>query len=470
MVFSSSIFMLLFLPASLVLYYLMPGMKLKNFMLLVLSLVFYAAGEPVYIALMIIESLIGWGTALSINPFVKEKSRQVRLIMVLTIVLLLLPLLTFKYSGFMIENINALFSLSIKVPKLPLPLGISFYTFQIIGYVADVYRGKTEKAESNFFRFLLFVSMFAQMVQGPIIRYDDVEVQLKQRKFDFKQTADGITRFIAGCGKKVILSGEIGKIVTFIFEKGIDGKPVLMVWLGMLCYALQLYFDFSGYSDMALGLGKMFGFDYKENFDYPYLSRSITEFWRRWHISLGAFFRDYVYIPLGGNRRHQILNLAAVWFLTGLWHGSSWNFILWGIYFLLLLIIEKLVFRNKLQKVTVISNLLTIYLLLVGWTLFYFTDLNQVLEVLKAMHGLKGVPLWDPIYNSYFINNIAVIVACLIACMPLGRAVKRHMDIVYEKFPDMWFVMTFVYDFALLFICLSGIVGSGYNAFMYFQF
>ena len=470
MVFSSSIFMLLFLPASLVLYYLMPGMKLKNFMLLVLSLVFYAAGEPVYIALMIIESLIGWGTALSINPFVKEKSRQVRLIMVLTIVLLLLPLLTFKYSGFMIENINALFSLSIKVPKLPLPLGISFYTFQIIGYVADVYRGKTEKAESNFFRFLLFVSMFAQMVQGPIIRYEDVEVQLKQRKFDFKQTADGITRFIAGCGKKVILSGEIGKIVTFIFEKGIDGKPVLMVWLGMLCYALQLYFDFSGYSDMALGLGKMFGFDYKENFDYPYLSRSITEFWRRWHISLGAFFRDYVYIPLGGNRRHQILNLAAVWFLTGLWHGSSWNFILWGIYFLLLLIIEKLVFRNKLQKVPVISNLLTIYLLLVGWTLFYFTDLNQVLEVLKAMHGLKGVPLWDPIYNSYFINNIAVIVACLIACMPLGRAVKRHMDIVYEKFPDMWFVMTFVYDFALLFICLSGIVGSGYNAFMYFQF
>ncbi len=468
--------MLLFLPASLVLYYLMPGMKLKNFMLLVLSLVFYAAGEPVYIALMIIESLIGWGTALSINPFVKEKSRQVRLIMVLTIVLLLLPLLTFKYSGFMIENINALFSLSIKVPKLPLPLGISFYTFQIIGYVADVYRGKTEKAESNFFRFLLFVSMFAQMVQGPIIRYDDVEVQLKQRKFDFKQTADGITRFIAGCGKKVILSGEIGKIVTFIFEKGIDGKPVLMVWLGMLCYALQLYFDFSGYSEMAIGLGRMVGFKFPENFDAPFISQSISEFWQRWHISLGTFFREYVYIPLGGNRVSRgrwVLNMAVVWGLTGIWHGANWNYLLWGLYFGFLIVMERTLLKDILKRTpSFLKHFGTVLLAVVGLVIFRNESFADIGCQLRSMLAPWRVALSDP-YAVYAVkSNPLLLLACVICSFPLRKKAaawfaKRKAEGKRNAFRP--------YGRALLSAVILGLsllflVGQSFNPFLYFRF
>ena len=469
MVFSSSLFMLLFLPASIILYYMMPSIKLKNAMLLLLSLVFYAVGEPVYILLLIAESFIGWLTALCIDRYGSGDHKKVRLVMILMIILLLAVLFTFKYAAFVISNLDRLFSTETRIPELPLPLGISFYTFQIIGYVADVYRKKIP-AETGFFRFLLFISMFPQLVQGPILRYGDVREQMESRPFDLKQMVDGITRFIIGCAKKVILSGEIARTLEYVMENGITGKPVLLIWAGMICYALQLYFDFSGYSDMALGLGKMLGFEFAENFNYPYISRSCSEFWRRWHISLGAFFRDYVYIPLGGNRRHQLLNLLVVWALTGLWHGSSWNLIIWGLYFFVILAIEKFIFRGKLDRIPVINHLLTLFLLVIGWTIFYFSDFSEGLTVISTMLGMKGAPLWDEIHTTYFINSSAVYAVCILACLPIGRKVKKNMDILYAQTPDFWFIMTLVFDMALLYLCIAGIVGSGYNAFMYFNF
>jgi alginate O-acetyltransferase complex protein AlgI len=460
--------MLLF-AGTLILYFLLPQ-KLRNPLLLVASYVFYAAYSLGLTLFLVVMTLITYVLGLEIGRCREARPKTAKAWMIVGVIISLGTLAFYKYFNFLSDTLAGLSGAKNAAHlALLVPLGISFVVFTLVSYLVDVYRGKIP-AERNLLKYALFVSFFPKVVQGPIEKAGDILPQFDEKhSFDLVRFREGMLMVLYGLFMKMVVADTAGIAVDTVYNSlsEYSGAAILVA---TLLFTLQIYCDFAGYSLVAIGSARVLGFTFKQNFRQPYLSLSVAEFWRRWHISLGAFFRDYVYIPLGGNRRHQILNLAAVWFLTGLWHGSSWNFILWGIYFLLLLIIEKLVFRNKLQKVTVISNLLTIYLLLVGWTLFYFTDLNQVLEVLKAMHGLKGVPLWDPIYNSYFINNIAVIVACLIACMPLGRAVKRHMDIVYEKFPDMWFVMTFVYDFALLFICLSGIVGSGYNAFMYFQF
>ncbi len=468
MQFTSNTFIFMFLPACMLLYFVMPSIKGKNAVLLLASLLFYALGEPLYILLMLLETLIGYLTGWMLARAETINYRRGR-ILLMSIVLLALPLVVFKYTGFFIDNLNKIFSLKLTVPQLPLPVGISFYTFQLIGYVADVERKKIP-AERSYLRLLLFVSLFPQLVQGPILRYPDIEKQIKERKSDPKQIADGITRFIFGFGKKVIISNEIAKTVDMVFAKGFTDKPVLMVWLGMICYALQIYFDFSGYSDMALGLGKMFGFEFKENFNYPYLSKSVSEFWRRWHISLGSFFRDYVYIPLGGNRKHQLFNLFVVWALTGFWHGASWNFILWGLYFFILLCIEKFLLKGAMDRMKVLNHVITLILLVFGWAIFYFEDMSQCLLAIKTMLFMSKAPLWDPIYNSYLLNNSAVLAIAILGCFPLGKLTKRSMELLYDRNEGMWFAFTLVFDALILFVGIAGLVGSGYNPFLYFRF
>lgn len=463
MTFSSLDFLFLFLPVCTAVYYLVKNIKWKNAVLLVFSLLFYSLGEPVYIILLIISSLIGWALSLLIA---KKKSR---LLTVLGVLMQLVPLCIFKYLGFIIDNLNLISSVNIKKPELVLPVGISFYCFQIIAYLIDVYREKCEPA-GNYFEFLLFISMFPQLVQGPILRYPDLQKQLQERKCSAVLFVSGLNRFLVGLGKKAIFATELSKIVEYCFAEGLKGKPVLLVWLGILSYSLQLYYDFSGYSDMALGLGNMFGFEFKENFNYPYVSRSASEFWRRWHISLGAFFRDYVYIPLGGNRKHQLLNLFAVWALTGLWHGAAYNFILWGLYFFILLSIEKFIFKGKLEKIPVLSNILTIFILLIGWTVFYFTDMETLVLALKTMFGFTEAELWNSIFDSYVINNSLIIILAIIGCVPVGKQIGEQMKKLSNRYPDLWFIFVLLFDAALLFVTVAALVNSGYSAFLYARF
>lgn len=468
MAFSSLDFLFLFLPICIILYYLFKDIKWKNGVLLVFSLVFYSLGEPIFIVLLIGASLLGWLMSILIDKN-KEAKGKCRFYLVLAIVIGLLPLCVFKYSGFIIDNLNLIFDLSIAKPSLALPVGISFFSFQIIAYNVDVYKGKCQ-ATGNFFIFLLFISMFPQLLQGPILRYQDIEIQLQNRSHNKKTFVEGFGRFLCGLAKKAALASELGKIVDYCFKEGVSNKPVLLVWTGIVIYSLQIYYDFSGYSDMALGLGKMFGFEYKENFNYPYVSRSISDFWRRWHISLGSFFRDYVYIPLGGNRKHQFLNLLIVWALTGLWHGASYNFILWGLYFFVILCIEKFILKGKLETIPVLSNIITLFLLVVGWAVFYFSDMSTLIEAFKIMFGLTESKLWDEIYTSYFINNLLVVILAIIGCMPIGRQVSKQMTGLRKSYPDLWFIFTLVFDVFLLFISICALVGSGYSAFMYFRF
>lgn len=326
MLFSSLLFLYAFLPICLLLYFLVPGLTGKNIVLLCASLVFYAWGEPVYVFLMLAVAALNWGFGLLLEK------RPEKLWLALCVALNLVSLVVFKYAGFLAENCNALFGAAFRVPQISLPIGISFYTFQALSYSVDVYR-KDVGAQRSYWKFLLYVSMFPQLIAGPIVRYVDVAAQIESRESDPENVFRGVTRFCVGLGKKVLLADHVGQVADQLLGGSFTGATTLGIWLGALMYMFQIYFDFSGYSDMAIGLGRIFGFRYMENFKLPYTSKSISEFWRRWHISLSSFFRDYVYIPLGGNRRHVYLNLFIVWALTGLWHGASWNFVLWGLLF-----------------------------------------------------------------------------------------------------------------------------------------
>ena len=351
MVFSSIFFLFTFLPLSLLLYWMSPA-KIKNFTLLAVSLFFYAWGEPVYVLLMIASILTNFVFGIFIeSELIKEKRAVRRALFISAVVFNILILGFFKYYGFLAENINALFNADISYSELPLPIGISFYTFQVLSYVIDVYLGKV-RLQRNPVSFALYVTMFPQLIAGPIVRYSDIESQLEQRNVSASKFGEGAQRFIQGLGKKVLIANSMGALWDITQAMDMTGISVFSAWLGIIAYTFQIYFDFSGYSDMAIGLGKMFGFEFMENFDHPYISRSVTEFWRRWHISLGTWFREYVYIPLGGNRCsriRQIRNIMAVWMLTGLWHGASWNFVVLGIYYGFLLLIEKF-FLKKINN------------------------------------------------------------------------------------------------------------------------
>ncbi|MDU0295483.1 MBOAT family O-acyltransferase, partial [Paraclostridium sp. MRS3W1] len=404
MVFSNTLFLYLFLPINLILYYAVKSRKWKNFILIIFSLAFYAWGEPVWIFLLIFSSLVDYGHGLFIEKYRGTKLAKIGLLSSICINLGLL--ITFKYSAFLYENLNTIFNLSLEIPKFSLPIGISFYTFQTLSYTVDVYKGEV-KAQKNFSKFLMYVSLYHQLVAGPIVRYSDVEEEIESRVTTVENFSSGISRFTIGLAKKVLIANVAGQFVTQYMNSDLSSITVLEAWFGIAMFTIQIYFDFSGYSDMAIGLGKMFGFTYMENFNYPYISKSATEFWRRWHISLGSFFRDYVYIPLGGNRKNMIFNLFVVWFLTGIWHGASWNFILWGLYFGILVYLEKKILFRVLNKIPkIFSHIYLIVALLVGWTLFYFTDVNRAFEYIKILFGFTNNEFTNNELKLVFTNNI----------------------------------------------------------------
>ena len=461
MVFSSLTFLLIFLPVLSIIYFLVKNNKAKNYILLLFSLIFYAWGEPIYIIIMLLSILVTYIAGIVIN-----KSKNKKIALIISILLLLSSLLFFKYYNFLIDNINSIFNINIVKSKLSLPIGISFYTFQAISYLIDVYRNKT-KVQNNIFYLALYISLFPQLIAGPIVRYETIENEIRERKHTLDNVVNGIKRFIIGLSKKVIIANNMALIVDTIFDSGsIPGT--FIIYIAAICYTLQIYYDFSGYSDMAIGLGKMFGFSFLENFNYPYIAKSITDFWRRWHISLSSWFRDYVYIPLGGSRVKTIKiirNILIVWLLTGFWHGASWNFIIWGLYYGILLLIEKFVLKNILEKIpNILKHLTTLFLVIIGWVIFRITDINTLLETLKYMFIFKGENLQQFILNnSNLIFNFYLIIPAIILCIPFKK-IKFDKD---KFIPNLLINLFYI---GLLLFNISILTSNTYNPFIYFRF
>lgn len=468
MVFSSIVFLFTFLPITLILYYISPR-KMKNIVLLLISLIFYAWGEPVYVFLMMFTTVFDYLIGLLINKYRRNRIKSKR-IFIFAVLVNLGILGFFKYYGFVIENINNVFSLNIGYNQLPLPIGISFYTFQTLSYVIDVYLDKV-KVQKSLISFGLYVTMFPQLVAGPIVRYTDIDYQLKHRTHSMNKFGEGVDRFIQGLSKKVLLANNIGMIFTSIQQYDASEISVLTAWLAIAAYTLQLYFDFSGYSDMAIGLGKMLGFDFIENFNYPYISKSVTEFWRRWHISLGSWFREYVYIPLGGNRCStifQLRNLCIVWFLTGLWHGADWNFILWGLYYGLILIIEKFLLKDILERMpSLIQHIYTMVLVMIGWTFFGIESIQKSLEYIKVMFFLNGNKIIDSTFIYYLHTNLILLIILILCSTPIVNKVFKKI-IQNGRMEGVTLAVTV--QFVLLFLSIAYLVNETYNPFLYFRF
>ena len=465
MLFSSIPFLYYYLPAVLILYFLVPGF-LKNTVLLLASLFFYGWGEPVYLFLMIGSILMFWGCGLAIGRSKEQKWKKFWLTVSVVVSLALLGI--FKYADFFVSSINAATGMSIPMLRLALPIGISFYTFQCLSYTIDVYRGNAE-VQKNVVSFGAYVSLFPQLIAGPIVRYVDVMRELDHRTHTWDNIALGMRRFMIGLGKKILLANQFGEL-TNIFRAS-DEKSVLFYWIYAVAFTLHIYFDFSGYSDMAIGLGKVFGFNFIENFNYPYISRSIQEFWRRWHMSLGTWFRDYVYIPLGGNRVSRgrwIFNTMVVWFLTGMWHGASWNFILWGVLYGVLLMIEK--FVPAIHKMpAALGHVYTWLMVMVGFVLFNAVDMAQAAGDLAGMFGLGGVPLVTK-ETLYYLGSYAVLfVAGFIGATPIVR------DTVWKlcdgaKTGKVMAILEPVLLIAILLLCTAYLVDGSFNPFLYFRF
>ena len=456
MVFSTIIFLCIFLPVVILGYYLVPKQG-KNLFLLICSLFFYAWGEPVYVLIMLASIIYNYLFGLAIANRKKAKPY-----LVLAVLVNLGVLCVFKYSGFLVENIDRIIPNLLKVPDIALPIGISFYTFQGLSYCIDVYRDK-KLVQKNPVNLALYIAMFPQLIAGPIVRYSDIRKELSERKHTSELFAMGAERFIIGLSKKAILANTVGALATSIMSNDMQYMSMPVAWVGAIAYALQIYFDFSGYSDMAIGLGRMFGFHFLENFDFPYVSKSITEFWRRWHISLGSWFREYVYIPLGGNRKgklRQVMNLLIVWMLTGLWHGASWNFVLWGLYYGLLLILEKLFLSKIMERLSgVLKHIYSLFLILLGWMIFAQTDMSRLGVYLKAMFGV-GVELVNSDF-WYFLSCNGVLLVILVLCsMNVWKRIPQKMLGVCKP---VLMVLFMALSFAFL-------VGDSYNPFLYFRF
>lgn len=472
MVFSNLFFIYLFLPLNLILYYAVPNKTWKNVVLLLFSLFFYSWGEPVWVFLLMLTAFLDYTWAKCIEYFnLTGQQRRKKIALIASLVFDLGMLGVFKYSGFVVENINLLTGLSLPVPQIALPIGISFYTFQTISYVLDVYRGQVA-AQKRYYKYLMYLSSYHQLVAGPIVRYSDVAAEIENRTVSAQDFSEGITRFCLGLTKKVVVANVAGSLAGNYLDADLASLSVAGAWFGVLLYTLQIYYDFSAYSDMAIGLGRMFGFHYHQNFNYPYIAKSVTEFWRRWHISLSSFFRDYVYIPLGGKYRHQIFNICVVWFLTGLWHGASWNFILWGVFYGVLLIVEKLGLLKVLEKIpSVFSHLYLLFLTLIGWTIFYTTDLGKLGGYFGVMFGLSGNALSDPQLSITFMNNLFWLIAAVLFCMPITQLVKRWAQAQRSEGVRAGIsIVNAIMNVMLLFVCTAMLVGDSYNPFLYFRF
>ena len=464
MVFSDSVFLFMFLPLTLAVYYAVP-FAFKNTVLFLTGLLFYAWGEPVYVLIMLLSTAIDYCAGRLMDRF--DSNKKIRTATLLVSVVMNLSLLgIFKYGSFFIGSVNGIFGSAIPDPGLPLPIGISFFTFQSMSYTIDLYR-RNIKVQKNFIDFAAFVTMFPQIVAGPIVRYEDVSAQLACRRIDLSSMSDGITRFVCGMCKKVLIANSIGALWTDVKAQDYASMPAATAWLGIAAFTLQIYFDFSGYSDMAIGLGKMLGFDFPENFRYPYNSKSVAEFWRRWHITLGDWFKSYVYFPLGGSRGSTaatIRNTLIVWLLTGLWHGASWNFILWGLYYGVLIILEKFVFRRLLERTpSALRHILTMLAVVFGWVIFEITSPASELEFVKAMLGFGG-----SFANSFTLNALHNYAVTFIAAIAISTGIPLK---ICKKLPEKRAdTLSLVGEAAGMTACIACLVDSGYNPFLYFNF
>ncbi len=466
MVFSSIVFLYIFLPIMLLVYFVVPS-KFKNAVMILASLVFFAWGEIRYIFIMLVLAVMDFTCGKQITKYQDNKKKKIFFLMI-NVVVNLGILFFFKYADFIITNINNLTGLSIPLLNIPLPIGVSFNTFQSLSYVIDVYRG-TVKCEKSFYNYLTYTTLFPQIIAGPIVRYETVDEELETKNISLDNFSKGMKRFIIGLGKKVLIANSVGALWNTIETGNYSELSMLFAWIGIISFALQIYFDFSGYSDMAIGLAQIFGMKFDENFNYPYISKSITEFWRRWHITLGSWFRDYVYIPLGGNRRGfaiQIRNILIVWFLTGAWHGASWNFILWGLYFGTILILEKLFLLKLLEKLPkIIRHIYSIVIILIGWAIFAFEDLARVGEYIKAMFTNSN--LWDS-EALYYLQNYGLLILIGALCsVPLWKKLKEKIDSKNSK--ALEFITTLGYV-AIFILSTASLVTSSFNPFLYFRF
>ncbi len=475
MVFASLLFLFLFLPLNLGLYYSTKNPTWRNIILIAFSLIFYGWGEPIWITLMVFSAFVDFFNAKIIERYRGKPGAKIGLLSSLIINLGLLA--TFKYSSFIVENVNTLFDTSFGLPHFALPIGISFYTFQTISYTVDVYRNEV-KVQQSFTKFLMYVSLYSQLVAGPIVRYAHIAHEIDNRKEKLSDISAGITRFCIGLFKKVIIANIAAELVKKYM--GDNSDPLTMTelsslstsgaWLGLIMFAIQIYFDFSGYSDMAIGIGRMFGFHFHENFNYPYTATSITDFWRRWHISLGSFFRDYVYIPLGGNKKHIYLNLFIVWFLTGLWHGASWNFIFWGLYFFVFISIEKAFLLKFLQRIPrLFSHVYALLIIIPGWVIFYFTDTKILMGYLGKLFSFSAGDGRSSEVAVDLTAHLFWLLAVIVLCMPVYHRVKKWAEENMQR--TAWFEMTSMAANALfIFLCVAQLVGKSYNPFIYFRF
>ena len=481
MVFSDLFFLFVFIPAFAICYMLAAivdrrlssstarRMILKNIVIVIFSLIFYGWGEPIYVFLMILCVFLNYLSGLGIDRF---EGKRRKLMLILGLIANLSILGTFKYAGFFAQTLCDI-GLNVSVPQIALPIGISFYTFQSISYLIDVYR-KQSPAQHHFGNLLLYISMFPQLVAGPIVRYDTIAREINDRKISAEDIAEGLFRFLIGLGKKVIIANQFSEIADQFLAGNLSNLSTAGAWIGTFAYALQIYFDFAGYSDMAIGMGRCMGFHFNENFNHPYISRSITEFWRRWHISLGSFFRDYLYIPLGGNRNHQTLNILIVWILTGLWHGASWNFVLWGLYFGVLLLVEKYVILRFVDKLPrILTHLYALAFIMFSWGLFYFDNLTSIGTFYTTLFGQSGAAADISVENA-LLNNFWLWVVAIIFCMPTRQFIT---DLTARLLAKNQGVLTFVnistrtiVSLAILILSVALLVGATNNAFIYTRF
>ena len=467
MVFSSTTFLFLFLPTVLILYYnpIFKSPGFRNAILIISSIFFYAWGEPVFVVLMLLSIMLNWLFGLGVAKYKDSDKGKAKVFIALSVVVNLGMMYVFKYLTFTLKNINLIFNSNLDTLNIALPIGISFFTFQAMSYVIDVYRG-SGNVQKNPFNVALYISFFPQLIAGPIVRYETIAEQINYRKENFDAFSDGVYRFMLGFCKKVLIANNVASVADEIFAY--SEMSVSTAWIGAIAYTLQIFFDFSGYSEMAIGLGKMFGFDFLENFDYPYISKSVSEFWRRWHISLGTWFRDYVYFPLGGSRvkskSRLVFNLFVVWFLTGVWHGANWTFIVWGLLYFVLLTIEKL--TKFTDKIGFFGHIYTMLFVIIGWVLFRSESIPDALEYLRTMFFMSGSELFDEKALFFLDNYKFYLVAGILACFPIVPKLREKIKIN----PKLYDAITTVALFLTFIISLTFTIKGSYNPFIYFNF